>query len=122
LRLIPVMLLQLAGLLALNLLGRWIAQTLHLPIPGNVIGMVILFVLLLTRLVRLEWIDTTATLFNRHLAFFFIPIAVGLLSYGSVIRTDGAVMLVIAIISVASGIAVTGAVVTWCQRRVQGEQ
>lgn len=119
LRLILVMLLQLAGLMALNLVGRWIAHALRLPVPGNVVGMVILFVLLLTRLVRLEWIDATATVFNRHLAFFFIPIAVGLLGYGSVIRTDGAAMILIAIITVTAGIAATGAVVTWCQRTSQ---
>ncbi len=110
------MLLQLAGLLGLNLLGRWIAQSLHLPLPGSVIGMLLLFCLLMTRVIRLEWVEPTAALFNRHLAFFFVPIAVGLLAYGSVIRSDGALMLLAGVLSVTAGIAVTGAVVTWLQR------
>ena len=78
--------------------------------------MLLLFCLLMTRVIRLEWVEPTAALFNRHLAFFFVPIAVGLLAYGSVIRSDGALMLLAGVLSVTAGIAVTGAVVTWLQR------
>ena len=105
-----------AGLFALDRIGRWLATGLHLPLPGNLVGMLLLLVLLVTRVVRLEWTEATAGIFNRHLAFFFVPIAVGLLAFGDLFRESGPGILVAIIVGTAVGIAVTGGVAEWLLR------
>jgi putative effector of murein hydrolase LrgA (UPF0299 family) len=42
------------------------------------------------------------------LAFFFVPITVGLMAYGSLIEHDGVAMLVTLVASASVGIGVTG--------------
>jgi len=58
----------------------------------------------------------TAGIFNRHLAFFFVPIAVGLLAFGDLFRESGPGILVAIIVGTAVGIAVTGGVAEWLLR------
>lgn len=81
--------LQIAGLWLIYRLSAWIVARCHLPVPGNVLGMLILFALLTTGVVKLEWIAGAADLLTKHLAFFFIPVAVGLMQWGDLLwRTD----------------------------------
>jgi len=61
-----------------------------------------------------RWLTTG--LFNRHLAFFFVPIAVGLLAFGDLFRESGPGILVSIIVGTAVGIAVTGGVTEWLLR------
>ncbi len=75
-------------LLLLNKVGYVIVEFFHLPIPGNVMGMLLLFLLLITGFIRLEWVDTASSLLIKHLSFFFIPISVGLMTMGAVFMKD----------------------------------
>ena len=119
---IAVALVQLAALVALNLLGRWISTDLHVPLPGNVLGMLILFALLALRIVRLEWLEPTAGLFNRHLAFFFIPLVIGLLALpASLVQEHGIALLAILIVTAAAGVVATGGLATWLDREPERE-
>jgi holin-like protein len=118
-----VAVLQLGALVALNQLGRWISAGLHLPLPGNVVGMLLLYGLLALRVVRLEWLEPTAGLFNRHLAFFFIPLVVGLLALpGSLVRGHGIALVVILVTTAVLGVAATGGLAAWLDRRSGGER
>jgi len=57
-----------------------------LPVPGNVVGVIVLFGLLSLGLVKLEHIQDAADFLLRHLVFFFIPISVGLMKWGHVFQ------------------------------------
>jgi holin-like protein len=73
---------QLILLLIICKLGYYLANLLHLPIPGNVIGMILLFGLLQTKVIKVEWIELTSGFLVKHLAFFFIPISISLMTMG----------------------------------------
>ncbi|CAH0276861.1 Holin-like protein CidA [Peribacillus sp. Bi96] len=73
---------QLILLLIICKLGYYLADLLHLPIPGNVIGMILLFILLQTKVLKVEWIELTSGFLVKHLAFFFIPISISLMTMG----------------------------------------
>lgn len=73
---------QLICLLIICKLGYFLANLLHLPIPGNVIGMILLFSLLQTKIIKVEWIELTSGFLVKHLAFFFIPISISLMTMG----------------------------------------
>ncbi|MBN6188878.1 CidA/LrgA family protein [Aneurinibacillus sp. BA2021] len=108
---------QLAGLWGINKLGYLLADTLQLPVPGNAIGMVLLFILLATGVVRLAWIEQAATFLIRHLAFFFIPVAVGLMNFGGLFTASGPSILIAIIASTAIGMLCTGWVSQTLERR-----
>ena len=103
--------LQLAGLAGLNWLGNAISYAVGISFPGNLIGMLILLLLLVTGVVKLRWIERCCDILTHHLAFFFIPIAVGLLAYGELARNEGLAILAVLILSAALGILLAGGAV-----------
>lgn len=88
--------------------GNIIAQFLRLQIPGNVIGIVLLFVLLWAGVIKVEQIEFAAGWLIKHLGFFFIPISVGLMTLGDIIRINGLSLLIILIVSAFIGIVTAG--------------
>jgi len=81
------------------LLGIWIQDLFHLFIPGSVIGLLLLFLCLMLKIIRLEWIEAGATFMVKHIIIFFIPSTVGLMVYGSLLVGKGLFLIVITIIS-----------------------
>ena len=102
---------QLAGFWAISEAGFALTARLGIALPGNLLGMVVLFVLMACGVVKLEWVDAAATGLLRHLAFFFIPIAVGLMTMGDLIRSHGIAILAVLLASVAAGILASGGIV-----------
>ncbi|HWR39594.1 MAG TPA: CidA/LrgA family protein [Patescibacteria group bacterium] len=111
---------QLAILCAIYWSGNQLAAFSGLPIPGSVLGVVILFLLLSTGVVKLEQVSEVADFLLRHLMFFFIPIAAGLMTSADVFLENGWIL----IIAITAGAAVPFWVVgTFAQtlRRRRGE-
>jgi holin-like protein len=75
-------------------LGNRIAAATGLPVPGNVVGVLLLFGLLLAGIVKLEQVQDAADFLLRHLVFFFIPVAVGLMNWGETFYRYGLVLAV----------------------------
>ncbi|MDZ5474521.1 CidA/LrgA family protein [Bacillus sp. 31A1R] len=102
------LLIQLFILLVFNQVGIILVDSFHIPLPGNVLGMVLLFLCLLTGIVKLSWVDETSTILIKHLAFFFIPISVGLMTLGSIFMYNGFALLTVITISAFIGIILSG--------------
>ncbi|MGL5006580.1 MAG: CidA/LrgA family protein [Plesiomonas sp.] len=62
-------------------IGNALSEWLHLNIPGSIIGMLVLFALLCTRIIRPDWVRSGCSLFIRYMAVLFIPIGVGLINH-----------------------------------------
>lgn len=70
---------QLAVILLISFVGEILNRVLPFPIPASIYGMVILFVGLLTGLIRLEWVKETGLFLVEIMPIMFIPICVGLM-------------------------------------------
>ena len=64
------------------LAGRGVADLLDLPLPGSVLGMLLLWGALEAGIVRLSWIDTGARALLAVLGLLFVPAGVGVIEYG----------------------------------------
>lgn len=95
---------QVGGLWLISAGCNWLAQSYHLPIPGNVIGLIVLFLALMTGVVKLSWFDTGGGILTKHLAFFFIPITVGLMGFGSTFATAGIALAATLVLSGVVGL------------------
>lgn len=111
---------QLIGLWLLNQMGYWIVTQLQVPVPGNVMGMLILFTLLATKIIRVEWVLEASTFLVKHLAFFFIPIAVGLIDYGGLFIQHGVPLLLSLVGSALVGFWTTGYTAQAYSKRQEG--
>jgi holin-like protein len=104
------MLRALTTLLIFQLAGEIFARGLGLPIPGPVIGLVLLFALLLARPVLAETLRPTADGLLRHLSLLFVPAAVGIMQHGAVLAEYGGVLFVALLGSTLLTLAVTALV------------
>lgn len=83
------------------ILGRFISDLLPFSFPGSIIGLIVLFLLLEFKVMKLEWILPAGNLLLKHMAFIFIPAAVGMVTYLNEVY-DSALVI---IINVLSGVA-----------------
>lgn len=109
---------QLLLICLIYLVSEFVVTILDLPIPGNVFGLIFLFVLLLTGVVKVNYIDKAAGFLNKHLAFFYIPFGVGLMNYGDLIKTNGLSILIMIIGSSIIGLIVTSGSAQYLSRKV----
>jgi holin-like protein len=102
--------LQLLSLWAISFLGDLAVRASALPIPGTLVGMLILYALLSVGAVKVVWLDAAGTLLVKHLAFFFIPIAVGVMNMAGLLASHGMGITLTLIASAVIGIGLSGSV------------
>lgn len=76
------------------LAGVWfgadaLVRVVHLPVPGGVVGLVLLLVLLFCGGVTPRWVKAGADWLLSDMLLFFIPAAVAAVQYGGLFRADG---------------------------------
>lgn len=63
-----------------------IVSFLPFPFPGSVLAMVVLFVLLATKAVRIDQLTPVADFFLNHMSLVFIPTTVAIISYVNILK------------------------------------
>ena len=95
---LPLQLLLYTGMfIASDRLVSW----LHLPLPANIVGMLLLLALIVTRVLPLRWVKAGSRWLLAEMLLFFIPAVVAVVNYGDLLRVDGwRICLVIALSTV----------------------
>ena len=92
---IPVQVVLYAGLFVL---AEYLVLWLHLPLPANLVGMLILLMLILCRIVPLRWVRAGAAWLLAEMLLFFVPAVVAVVNYAQLLMVDGwRICLVIAL-------------------------
>jgi len=100
-----------ALLVALNAGGAWLVRALRLPVPGSVLGMLVLTALLHAGVIPLRVVRAPAELLVRHLALLYVPAGVALIAYAAVVRHDLVAITVAALASLVAVMAIVGMMV-----------
>jgi holin-like protein len=108
---------QIVIICAIYNIARYIVDFLHLPIPSGVFGMILLYFLLSTGLLKVRYIEKAALFLNKHLALFFIPFGVGLMTQEQLIRTSGWQLLLMIAGSAIVGLLVTGGITQYLLKK-----
>ena len=95
-----------AWLLTLQTAGELLARGLSLPIPGPVVGLLLLMVALREPRLRAS-VGSCADFLLAHLSLLFVPVAVGVMAYLPLLREYGLRLLVVLLVSTWIGLAVT---------------
>lgn len=98
-------------ILILYFIGDFISKILNIPIPGNILAMILLFLCLCTGVIKLEKVQDISSFFLDHLAFFFIPAGVGLINSFDSIKSSAIQIVIICIITTIIVMSVTGIIV-----------
>ncbi len=63
------------------LAGNALSALLPIPIPGSILGMLILFGLLASQILPARWVKPGCYVLIRYMALLFVPIGVGVMNY-----------------------------------------
>jgi holin-like protein len=108
---------QIALLYAFYLIGKEIQLALHIPIPGSMIAMLLLFSLLVTNIIKEEWLLDGGQFLLSHLPLLFVPATVGIMDYFHLFQGRGILSIVTVIISTIIVMISAGAIGQWSALR-----
>ena len=103
-------------LLVYQLIGEVLVQLLRLPVPGPVVGMLLLFVTLLMRGDAPASLRDTANGLLGHLSLLFVPAGVGVMLHFHRLATEWLPIIVALVASTVITIGVTALVMRALQR------
>ena len=107
----------LVWLLVFECAGEALARLLSLPIPGPVVGMVLLFVTLRVRGNVPEGLGSAAGGLARHLSLLFVPAGVGVMVYTARLENEGVAIAAALLISAPLTLAVSAVTFNALARR-----
>lgn len=97
--------------------GMLASEWLHIPLPGNLLGMLLLTLGLGMGWIRMEWVEQASSFLVRHMMLFFVPIIVGVSSYMGLISEAPWPILLSLFIGPLVVMLVTGRLVQWYMNR-----
>ena len=108
---------QIVILLAFSFAGEGLSLLIPLPIPGSIYGIVLLFLALETKLVKLASVKDVSEFLISFMPVMFIPAATGLMASWDVLRSNALAYVVILAVTTVAVMAVSGLVTQWIIRR-----
>lgn len=107
-------------ILGVTFLGEIIRAFVPLSIPAGIYGLVLLFVLLLTGVIKSPQVKETADFLIEIMPIMFIPAAVGLLDTWDVLMPVWGKLAVMTLVSTVLVMGISGLVTQWMMRRKNG--
>ncbi|SJZ59309.1 holin-like protein [Enhydrobacter aerosaccus] len=109
-------LLQIGLVVGFWLAGEGIAKLTGLPVPGGVIGMLLVLALLATRRVSAHSLRRGAEWFIGSMVLFFVPAVMALLDHRELLGLLGLKILAVIVGGTVAVMLVTGLIVDLCTR------
>ena len=106
----------LAALFMFQLAGELLSRWLGLPVPGPLIGMLLLFAALVARGSLPDALRDTAGQLLRHLMLLFIPAVAGVMMHFGRVRQEWLPFLAAGVAGAAFTMAVTALTLRWMLR------
>lgn len=98
-----LIIIQVALLSLIWFFSDWLVTQFHLPLPANLTGMLLLLLLVVIKVVNVEWFRRGASWLLAEMLLFFVPAVVAVVNYQDLMRQEG---MKIGVVLVASTILV----------------
>ncbi|HDX8428508.1 CidA/LrgA family protein [Aeromonas veronii] len=102
---------QIVLLAAIWLLADIAVRTLHLPLPANLTGMLLLLACILLGVVKAEWFSAGARWLLAEMLLFFVPAVVAVVNYQELLLQEGWRIMVVLLVSTTLVLGTTALVV-----------
>ncbi len=112
---------QLMIIFMISLVGEGISSVFHLPVPGSIIGLVLLFLALQFKLLRLRHISMVGNFLLANMTILFLPPAVGIMDKFQVISPYLLPIILIVLGAIVLNVCVIAVVVQLIKTRFEGD-
>ncbi|WP_314365898.1 CidA/LrgA family protein [uncultured Streptococcus sp.] len=112
---------QLMIIFMISLVGEGISSVFHLPVSGSIIGLVLLFLALQFKLLRLRHISMVGNFLLANMTILFLPPAVGIMDKFQVIAPYLLPIILIVLGAIVLNVCVIAVVVQLIKTRFEGD-
>lgn len=77
------------------------------PLPTAVVGLILMYVLLTTHIIKLEWVDSFGSAMIGLIAFLFVPSGISLAANLDIMKSEGVQIVLVIILSTIILLVVT---------------
>lgn len=110
---------QFAIILIINFVGVLIQRTFNLPLPGTIIGMILLFLMLWSKILKIEQVEKVCDFLVLNMIVFFLAPAVELLEHINLLKDGFFRIILLLIITTVITMAVTGRTVQYFIKKME---
>ena len=104
-------------ILLISFVGELFKYLIPLPIPASIYGLVILFILLETGILKLDAVKETSVFLIEIMPLMFIPAGVGLIESWGTLKPVLLPVCVITVVAIVTVMVATGKLSQWMIRR-----
>ncbi|UZX68785.1 CidA/LrgA family protein [Yersinia ruckeri] len=108
----------------LFVISEQLVRVFHLPLPANIVGMLLLLALFVLRIMPMGWVKAGSRWLLAEMLLFFVPAVVAVVNYAQLLLVDGWKIFAVIAVSTTLTLAATALVVDrvyrfeiWLQRR-----
>ncbi|WEV60594.1 CidA/LrgA family protein [Streptococcaceae bacterium ESL0729] len=112
---------QLLIIFGLSFIGDSLSNFFNLPVPGSIIGMIILFLCLQFKLLDLEKIEEVGDFLINNMTILFLPAGVGIMAKWSMISAYWWQISLIILLMMIINIFILGRVVQFVKNKYEGD-
>lgn len=112
---------QIAIIFSLCLAGELISAILPIFIPSAIISLILLFIMLESKILKIDHIKEKSDFLLANMAFFFIPAGVKVIDYFSIIKSIWWQFILVCLTSTILVFFITGSVVKLTLRLMRGK-
>ena len=106
---------------SISLIGEGISNIFHLPIPGSIIGLIILFLALQFKWLRLRHVNMVGHFLLANMTILFLPAAVGIMDKFHLIAPYLFPIVLIIFVAIVLNVIVIAFTVQFIKRRYEGD-
>jgi holin-like protein len=73
----------------LFLIADFLVTRFHLPLPANIVGMILLLIMIALRILPLHWVKAGSRWLLAEMLLFFVPAVVAVVNYAQLLLFEG---------------------------------
>ncbi|BAK58174.1 CidA/LrgA family protein [Lactococcus garvieae] len=112
---------QLLIILGFSFVGDTLSNSLHLPVPGSILGMIFLFLALQFKVLKFTDVDEVGSFLINNMTILFLPAGVGIMAKWSLISDFWWQIAVIVLLALIVNVFVLGHLVQFIKVKYEGD-
>ena len=112
---------QLLIIFGFSFVGDTLSNSLHLPVPGSILGMIFLFLALQFKVLKFTDVDEVGSFLINNMTILFLPAGVGIMAKWSLISNFWWQIALIVLLALIVNVFVLGHLVQFIKVKYEGD-
>ncbi|TRW76421.1 CidA/LrgA family protein [Lactococcus lactis] len=113
--------LQLLIIFGFSFIGNVISNVFRLPVPGSILGMILLFLALQFKILEFRHVDEAGSFLINNMTILFLPAGVGIMAKWNLISHFWTQILLIVVGALIINMLILGKLVEWIKVKFEGD-